>query len=129
MSLLNPTTNMKTLLLTAIAAIFALSLHPLEAAGSKGSSKGMQHKAKPTPVPEKINASAAKITKVGGDSITIEYSKTSTSYKMSNETQISVDGKRAGSADLRAGMHVEIGTSSLHPNLLLSVQATTPPKN
>lgn len=124
MTLLNPTTKMKTFLLIAVAAIFALSLHPLEAAG-KGGSKGTQHKAKPTPVPEKINASAAKITKVGGDSITIEYSKTSTSYKMSSETQVSIDGKRAGSADLRAGMHVEIGASSLHPSLLLSIQATT----
>ena len=118
---------MKTFLLTAITAIFALSLHPLEAA-TKGS-KGMQHKPKPTPVPEKINASASKITKVGGDSITIEYSKTDTTYKMSSETQISVDGKRARSADLKPGMHVEIGTSSLHPNLLLSIQATSAPKN
>ena len=121
---LHPTTRMKISLLTAVAGIAILALHLPEAAG-----KGPMHKPKPTPTPEKINASGAKITKVGGDSIMIEYSKTSTSYKMTGETQITIDGKRAGSADLRAGMHVETGASTLNPSLLLSIRATTDPKH
>lgn len=126
MNRLNPTTNMKTFLLIATASIFTLSLIPMDASGAKGA-KGPMHKPKPTPVPEKINASGAKITKVGGDSITIEYSKTSTTYKMTNETQININGKRGGSADLKPGMLVEIGKSDLKPGVLLSIQATTPP--
>ena len=123
---LNSAITMKSFLLIAIAAIFTLSLLPLEAA-TKG--KGTMHKPKPTPVPEKINASGAKITKVGGNSITIEYSKTSTTYTMSGETQITVDGKHAGTGDLRPGMLVEIGKSDLKPGMLFSIQATTPPKH
>jgi len=120
--MLNRATNMKAFLLIAAAAIFALALHPTDAAA-----KGVKlPKAKPTPVPEKVNASGAKITKAGGDSVTIEYSKTTTTYKVNNETQITVDGKHGGSGDLKPGMHAEISVSSIHPNLLLSIQATTP---
>ncbi len=116
---------MKTLLITAIAAIFTLSLLPTEA-----DARGIRlPRPKPTPEPEKINASGSKIAKVSGDSVTIEYSKTSTTYKVTNETQITVDGKRVGSADLKPGMHAEITASTLTPSLLLSIQATTPKKS
>ncbi len=128
MDWLKPKPHMKTFLLITTAAIFTLLLIPMDASGAKGG-KGMQHKLKPTPVPEKINASGAKITKVGGDSITIDYSKTSTTYRMSNETQININGKRGTSADLKPGMLVEIGKSDLKPGMLLSIEATTPPKH
>jgi len=130
---LNLTIKMKTFIFIAITAILTLSLHPLEAAAKKGGQP--QHKAhhkptpEPTPVPKKIEAStASKIAKVGGDSITIECADKSTTYKMSKETQISVDGRHAAAGDLKAGMHAEIDASSLHPDLLLSIQATTAAK-
>ncbi len=118
---------MKRFFLSAIAAVFALSLLLPGTVSAKGS-KGMTHKPKPTPVPEKINAKGATIAKVGGNAITIEYSKTSTDYKMTNETRITIDGKPAGSADLRPGMRVEVGASTLNPTTLLTLAATSVPK-
>ena len=126
---LNLTIKMKTFIFIAITAILTLSLHPLEAAAKKGGQPQHKPQHKPTPVPKKIEAStASKITKVGGDSITIECADKSTTYKMSKETQISVDGRHAAAGDLKAGMHAEIDASSLHPDLLLSIQATTAAK-
>ena len=124
MTLQHPNPKMKRFLLSAIAAVFALSLLLPGTVSAKGG-KGMTPKPKPTPVPEKINAKGAKIAKVGGNSITIEYSKTSTDYKMTNETRITIDGKHAGSADLRPGMHVEVDASALNPTVLLSLSATS----
>ena len=117
---------MKPILLIAIAAAFTLSLLSPDAFAAKGGSKGNSKlpKAHPTPVPEKVNASGPKISKVAGDSITIESSKTSMTYKMSNDTQISIDGSRMRPTDLRPGMHAEVLVSNLHPNLLISIQAT-----
>lgn len=91
--------------------------------------KGRMPKHKPTPVPEKVNASGAKIESVAGNTIKIEYSKTSTTYKMTQETQISIDGKRARSTDLKPGMHAEVTASSINPNLLLSISAHAVPKS
>ena len=119
---------MKSLPFTAVAAALALLLMSPDAASAKGG-KSMKPNHKPTPVPEKVNASGSKITKVGGDSVTIEYSKTSTTYRMSNETQISIDGNRARSTDLRPGMHAEIGASTLNPGLLLSIKASSATKH
>lgn len=113
---------MKLFLLSAFATILALSVLSPGTASAKGT---RTPKLKPTPVPEKINAKGAKIAKVGGNSITIAYSKTSTDYKMTNETRINIDGKRAGSADLRPGMHVEVDVSALNPTVLLSLSATS----
>lgn len=116
---------MKPLLFVAIVAVLTFSvLSP-----DRASAKGKTPKHKPTPVPEKVNASGASIKTVSGDSITIEYSKTSTAYKMSQETQISIDGKRARSNDLKPGMHAEVNASSINPNLLLSISAHAVPKN
>ena len=113
---------MKRFLLSAIAAILTLSLLSPGTASAKGIKLP---KPKPTPVPEKVNASGAKIAKVGGNSITIEYSKKSTDYKLTNETRITIDGKHAGSGDLRPGMHVEVDASALNPTVLLSLSATS----
>ena len=122
---------MKPLLLIAIAATLTLSFLSPDAFAAKGGSKGTGKipKAKPTPVPEKVNASGPKISKVSGDSITIDSSKTSVTYKMSNETQISIDGKRVRSTDLRPGMRAEVLVSNIHPNLLISIQASAVPKS
>ena len=119
---LNPNPTMKPFLFPVIAAILAVSFLSPGTASAKGTKTP---KLKPTPVPEKINAKGAKIAKVGGNSITIEYSKTSTDYKMTNETRITIDGKHAGSADLRPGMHVEVDASALNPTVLLSLSATS----
>lgn len=121
---------MKPLLLVAIAAALTLSLLSPDAFAAKGGGKGTKvPKAKPTPVPEKVNASGPKISKVSGDSITIESSKTSATYKMSNETQISIDGKRVRPTDLRPGMRAEVLVSNIHPNVLISIQASAVPKS
>ena len=109
----------KFLPLTTVVATLALLLFSPDAA----SAKGFKPRHKPTPVPEKVNASGSTISKIGGDSITIEYSKTSTTYKMSNETQITIDGQRARSTDLKPGMHAEVGVSKITPTLLLSIAA------
>ena len=116
---------MKPLLFLAIVVTLAVSVFSPDSASAKGKTP----KAKPTPVPEKVNASGAKITTVAGDSITIEYSKTSTTYKMSNETSITIDDKRARSTDLKPGMHAEVTASSINPNLLLSISAHAVPKS
>jgi hypothetical protein len=113
---------MKPLLLSAIVSTLALSLLAPDTASAKGV---RIPKPKPTPVPEKVNASGAKIAKVGGNSITIEESKKSTDYKLTNETHITLDGKPAGAADLRPGMHVEVGASTLNPTMLLTLSATS----
>ncbi len=117
---------MNPLPFTAIAVVFAFALiSPITA-----SAKGVRlTKPKPTPVPEKVNASGAKIAKLSGDSITIEYSKTSTTYKMSNETLISIDGNRARSTELRPGMHAEVDASKINTGLLLSIKASAIPKS
>lgn len=116
---------MKPFLFVAIVAILTFSILAPESASAKG--KAPKHK--PTPVPEKINASGASIKTVSGDSITIDYSKTSTTYKMSSETNISIDDRRARSSELRPGMHAEITASSINPNLLLSIRAHAVPKS
>lgn len=115
---------MKSLPCTALVATLALLLISQDAA----SAKGLKPSKKPKPTPEKVNASGSTITKVGGDSITIEYSKTSTTYKMTNETQISIDGNRARSTELKPGMHAEVDASKINPILLLSIKASSTPK-
>lgn len=110
---------MKSLPFTTVLATLALLLFSPDAA----SAKGFKPNHKPTPVPEKVNASGSKITSVSGDSITIDYSKTSTTYKMSNETQITIDGNRARPTDLKPGMHAEVDASKITPTLLLSITA------
>jgi hypothetical protein len=121
---------MKPFLLLVILTVLTMSVfHPDPASAAKGNKPGKGAKAKPTPVPEKVNASGSKIAKVGGDSITVEYSKTSTTYKMSAETQITLDGNKARSTDLRAGMHAEVSPSAITPNLLLSIRALSVPKS
>jgi hypothetical protein len=119
---------MKPFLFAAIVAFLTLSVLRPDPAEAAKTGKGKLPKAKPTPVPEKVNASGSKIAKVGGDSITIEYSKTSTTYKMSAETLITIDGNKARSTDLRPGMHAEISPSAINPGLLLSIKATSVPK-
>ena len=116
---------MKPLLFVAIVAVLTFSVLSPEVTFAKGSLP----KHKPTPVPEKVNASGASIKTVSGDSVTIEYSKTSTTYKMSQETQIAIDGKRARSNELKPGMHAEVTASSINPNLLLSISAHAVPKS
>ncbi len=115
---------MKSLPFTAIVATLAIALISPDAA----SAKGLKPSKKPKPTPEKVNASGTTITKVSGDSITFEYSKTSTTYKMTNETQISIDGNRARSTDLRPGMHAEVDASKINPSLILSIKASSVPK-
>lgn len=120
---------MKFLPFAAVVATLAILLISPETACAKGG-KGMALKPskKPTPVPEKVNASGAKITKVGGNSITVEYSKTSTTYTMSNETRVTIDGNRSRPADLKPGMHAEVDASKISPTLLLSITAHTDTK-
>lgn len=126
---LNPTLAMKQFLLLAVVVCSLLSaLAPVSAAG-KGGKGGRMKKPQPTPVPEKVNASGAKIVTVSGDSITVEYSKTSTTYKMSHETLITVDGRRVRSSDLKPGMHTEVDASKINPTLLLSIKAHAIPKS
>ena len=116
---------MKPFLFAAIVAVLIFSILSPDRAEAKG--KTPKHK--PTPVPEKVNASGAIIKTVSGDSITIDYSKTSTTYKMSGETSITIDDRRARSADLKPGMHAEITASSINPTLLLSIKAHAVPKS
>ena len=115
---------MKPFLFVAIVAILTFSILSPELASAKGKTP----KAKPTPVPEKVNASGAKIKTVSGDSVTVEYSKTSTTYKMTGETRISIDDRRARATDLKPGMHAEVTASSINPTLLLSISAHSIPK-
>ena len=115
---------MKSFQLLAIVATLAFSVLSPDPA----SAKGKLPKGKPTPVPEKSKA-FSEIKSVSGDTITIEHSKTTTKYKMSNETQIQIDGNRATAANLKPGMHVEVTPSTINPTVLRSVAATTPPKN
>ena len=120
------TTPMKPFRLLAIVAALAFSIlsHDSAAAGKGGKMK----KPKPTPVPEKSKA-FSEIKRVSGDTITIEHSKATTKYRMSDETQIQIDGNRASAANLKPGMHVEVTPSSINPTVLRSVAATTAPKN
>ena len=110
---------------SSLRLIFTLSIAlPLLAASSvlaKG--KGMQ-KPKPTPVPEKVNASGGKIITVAGDTIAVQYSKTTQTFKMSRETNITLNGQRVGAQALKSGMHVEVDASKIDPGLALSVQAS-----
>ena len=80
-------------------------------------------KPKPTPVPEKVNASGGKIAAVAGDTIVVQYSKTNETFKMTQETNITLNGQRIGSGALKAGMHVEVDSSKINPGLALSIQA------
>jgi len=119
---------MKPFLLLAIVASLAVTgIAPFTASATAANSKRLK-KAKPTPEPEKSKA-FSEIKSVSGDSITVTHSKTNTTYKMSNETQIRVDGKSVRAAGLKPGMHVEVTASGINPTLLLSVAATTPSKN
>jgi hypothetical protein len=80
-------------------------------------------RAKKTPVPEKINASTPKIESVSDSSITVTSSKTTQTYKIDSHTLISVNGKKGTAGDLKTGMHVEVDSSSINPNLALSIKA------
>jgi hypothetical protein len=117
---------MKTrFILFTAAATFALAMLSPEA-GAAGKGKGNKHpKAKPTPVPEKVNASGPKIASVSGDTVAIEFPKGNETYKISGETIITLNGNRARSTDLKPGMPAEIGVSSIRPGLLLSISATS----
>jgi hypothetical protein len=117
---------MKPCLLLAAIASLALATFAPDAVAAKGG--GRTKKAKPTPVPEKSKA-FSEIKSVAGDTITIEHSKTTTTYKMSNETQIRVDGQSVRSTSLKPGMHVEVTPSSINPSVLRSIAATTPSKS
>jgi hypothetical protein len=118
---------MKRFLLLALVASLAVTVISPDTASAK-TGAGKSKKAKPTPEPEKSKA-FSEIKSVSGDSITVTHSKTTTTYKMSNETQIRVDGQSVRSTSLKAGMHVEVTASGINPTLLLSVAATTPSKN
>lgn len=118
---------MKPFLLLTIVASLAFSLFLPHADAAKGGKGGKMKKLHPTPVPEKTKA-YSEIKSVSGDTITVEHSKTATTYKMSNETQIQVDGQRARATDLKPGMHVEVTPGSINPTILRSVAATTPTK-
>jgi hypothetical protein len=120
---------MKPFLLLAIVASLAVTgISPFTASATAANSSKRLKKAKPTPEPEKSKA-FSEIKSVSGDSITVTHSKTTTTYKMSNETQIRVDGQSVRSTSLKPGMHVEVTPSGINPTLLLSVSATTPSKN
>jgi carbon monoxide dehydrogenase subunit G len=114
---------MKTSLITVIAVSLALSLL------APGTASAKFPKLKPTPEPDKVNAAGATIGTVAGDSVTIQTSKKSTTYRVSRDTQVQVDGQRATLANLKPGMHAEVTASSLDPNLLLSISAHSVPKN
>jgi hypothetical protein len=118
---------MKRFLLLAIVASLAVTVISPDTASAKAGN-GKSKKAKPTPVPEKAKA-FSEIKSVSGDSITVTHSKTNTTYKMSSETQIRVDGQSVRATSLKPGMHVEVTPSGINPTLLLSVAATSPPKN
>lgn len=117
---------MKPCIVAAIVITFVFSLLTPDPAAAK-STKGQ--KAKPTPVPAKVDASGAKIESVSGDTIKIKYSKTSTTYKVSGETLITVDERRVRSTELKPGMHAEVTASTLRPNLLLTISARSIPKS
>ena len=73
----------------------------------------------------KVDASGAKITAVSADSITLQSAKVNHTYKITASTQIRVDGRKAGAADLKKGMHVNVTASQLDPGIAMAIEATT----
>jgi hypothetical protein len=69
-------------------------------------------------------SSEAKITAVSGDSITVQNGKASHTYKISSQTTIHVDGRKADHKDLKKGMHAEVTTSQLDPNTASAIEAS-----
>ena len=112
---------MKILGIPALVITLALLLLAQNPATAKGSSKGKH--LKPTPVPEKINAKDARIERVSNDSITVKSSKTTETYKINGRTQIQVNGARATTNDLRAGMQVEVDASKIDIGSAMFIKA------
>jgi hypothetical protein len=108
-----------TLFATAILCLAFALLSP-----GAAYAKGKMQKPKPTPVPEKVNASGGKIAAVAGDTISVQYSKTTQNFKMTNETNITLEGTKVGSNALKKGMSVEVEASKLNPGLALSISAS-----
>jgi hypothetical protein len=113
---------MKISVLPIIAITLVASSFAPDAAVARGLPR-----AKPTPVPEKSKA-YAEIKSVSGEAVTIEHSKTTTTYKMNRDTAVTIDDQRARGTDLKPGMHAEVTPSSINPDLLLSISAHSVPK-
>jgi hypothetical protein len=73
----------------------------------------------------KVHASGAKITAVSANSISVLTGKSTHTYKISGQTLIEVDGRKAGANALHKGMLAEVTPSSLDPGTAMSVEASS----
>ena len=73
----------------------------------------------------KVDASGAKITAVSASSISFESAKVNHTYKITAATQIRVDGRKAGAADLKKGMHVGVTAGQLDPTVAMAIEASS----
>ena len=111
---------MKTRIFLLFATTLALSLL---------SANTFSAPVKPVPPPKKPHVSTQiTISNVGSDSITVKAPKGEQTYKIDGKTSIRVDGKAGKVEDLKPGMVVEVGASSIPPNLAYSIAAKTPGK-
>ena len=86
-------------------------------AAAPASAKGVKFK--------KVDASGAKITAVSASSVSIESAKVKHTYKITAATQIHVDGRKAGAADMKKGMHAEVTASQLDPAVAMAIEASS----
>jgi ligand-binding sensor domain-containing protein len=74
----------------------------------------------------KVATAEAKITAISKDSITVQSGKASHTYKISSQTTIHVDGRKAEAKDLKKGMHADVTTSQLDVNTASAIEASNP---
>ena len=96
-------------LLLSIALMFLVPVNPAFAKKPKG---------------VKVHASGGKITAVSANSISVQVSKTTDTYKISAATLIHLDGRKAGAGDLKKGMHAEVTASQLDPGAASAIEAS-----
>lgn len=84
----------------------------------------------PTPAfaarrPKKVNTETT-ISAISKDSISVKSGQATHTYKISSQTTIHVDGRKADAKDLKKGMHAEITASQLDVNTASAIEATNP---
>ena len=74
---------------------------------------------------EKVNTETT-ISAISKDSISVKSGQATHTYKISSQTTIHVDGRKADAKDLKKGMHAEITASQLDVNTASAIEATNP---
>jgi hypothetical protein len=65
------------------------------------------------------------ITAVSPHSITVVLGHAQRSYKITGQTEIHVNGRKAGAQELKKGMQADVTASQIDPNVAIKIEAVS----